>query len=178
MAIEEDLDALSKFVDFSGNDDVFSIEIARLFLSSCSEVDVILKQLCSAINQQSNASSINAYYTEIINSIPQFINFEVTIPRLGLSLTPWIDWQDNQPPFWWQHHNKVKHHRHSNFEKANLKNCLNSVAGLYVAVLYLYQQQAENGELLQLPRLFNVADRHFGGTMMGRYGNSYRYSLL
>ena len=52
LAIEEDLDALSKFVDFSGNDDVFSIEIARLFLSSCSEVDVILKQLCSAINQQ------------------------------------------------------------------------------------------------------------------------------
>ena len=178
LAIEEDLDRLSRYIDFSGNDDVYSIEIARLFLSTCSEVDVILKQLCTALNPASQASGINAYYTEITNSIPQLIQFEVTIPRLGLTLTPWTDWDENRPPFWWQHHNKVKHHRHEDFEKANLKNCLNSIAGLYVAVHYLYQEQAGNGELFQLPRLFNVQDKHFGGVKMGRYGHSYVYKLF
>ena len=178
LAIEEDLDRLSRFVDFSGNDNAYSIEIARLFLSACSEVDVILKQLCEAINQNSTASSINAYFNEIRNVIPQFLTFKVTVPRLGLTLQPWIDWNENQPPYWWQHHNKVKHHRHEHFEQANLKNCLNSIAGLYVAVLYLYQQQAENGELLQFPRLFNVADEHFKGAIMNRFGNSLAYRLL
>ena len=177
LAIEEDLDKLSRYVDFSGNDNVYSLEIARLFLSACSEVDVILKQLCKAINPQSGADSINAYFSEIANNFEQFINFEVTIPRLGLTLHPWTDWQNNQPPFWWQHHNKVKHHRHENFDKANLKNCLNSIAGLYVAVLYLYQQHATSGDLLQLPRLLNVGDAHFAGISMVRHGHSFSYNL-
>jgi hypothetical protein len=177
LALEEDLETLSKYIDFSANDDVYSIEIARLFLNTCSEVDVILKQLCKAINNESNAGSITAYFNEISAVFPQFLDFKVTIPRLGLTLTPWIDWSQDHPTFWWQHHNKVKHHRHENFDKANLKNCLNAVAGLYIAVLYLYQQQAESGDLLQLPKLFNVADEHFGGTKMGRYGHLFIYLL-
>jgi hypothetical protein len=47
LALEEDLDTLSKYIDFSGNDEVYSIEIARLFLNACSEVDVILKRGCN-----------------------------------------------------------------------------------------------------------------------------------
>lgn len=121
LALEEDLDVLSKYIDFSGNDEVYSIEVARLFLSACSEVDIILKQLCRAINADSTASSINGYFNEISKVLPQLIDFKVTIPRLGLTLTPWIDWGKENPPFWWQHHNKVKHHRHEHFEKAYVK---------------------------------------------------------
>ena len=177
LALEEDLERLARFVDFSGNDNAYSIEIARVFLSSCAEVDVILKQLCKALNGASTAGTINAYFPEVTARIPNFVGFEVLIPRFGLTLHPWQDWTGTQPPFWWQHHNKVKHHRHDHFEKANLKNCLNSVAGLYVAVLYLYQQQAEAGELQQLPRLLNVADKYYAGTSVGRYGNSFAYRL-
>jgi len=82
-----------------------------------------------------------------------------------------------QPPIWWQDHNKVKHHRDKHFPKANLKNCVNSIAALFVAVLHLYEEPGRNGELLQLPRLLNVGDQHFRGTQMGRYGNSYRYEV-
>jgi len=177
LALEDDLETLSKYIDFSANDEVYSIEIARLFLNTCSEVDVILKQLCKAIDQNSTAGSINHYYNEISAALPNLVPFKVTIPRLGLTLTPWIDWSNDHPPFWWKDHNKVKHHRHENFSKANLKNCLNAVAGLYVAVLYLYMEQAESGELLQLPKLFNVDDQYFSGTQMGRYGNSFVYKL-
>jgi hypothetical protein len=178
LSIEEDLDRLGRFVDFSANDDAFSIEIARLFLAASAEVDVVLKQLCKALNPDSEASSINAYQAELLTALPNFQEFEVILPRYGLTLNPWTDWGRNHPPFWWQDHNKVKHHRHEHFDKANLKNCLNSIAALYVSVLHLYEQQASEGELLQLPRLFNVADRHFGGTKMGRYGHSFKYNLL
>jgi hypothetical protein len=121
--------------------------------------------------------TINAYQIELLHTLHNFKEFEVILPRYGLTLKPWTDWESNRPPFWWQDHNKVKHHRHEHFEKANLKNCLNSIAALYISVLYLYQQQASEGELLQLPKLFNVADRFFGGTQMGRYGHSFKYNL-
>lgn len=178
LSIEEDLDRLGRFVDFSGNDNSYSIEIARLFLAACSEVDVVLKQLCKALNPNSTADSIHAYHIEIVNTLHNFKEFEVILPRYEMTLKPWTDWTKGQPPFWWNAHNKVKHHRHQHFDKANLKNCLNSIAALYISVLHLYEQQASHGELLQLPKLFNVADRYFGGTQMGRYGHSFVYNLL
>jgi hypothetical protein len=178
LALEEDLDRLARFIDLSGrNDESYSIEIARLFLGSSSEVDVVLKQLVYKLDPASNASTINTYRRTIARSLPVFFEFEATIPRFGLSFRPWSSWSDSAAPSWWRDHNLVKHHRHEHFEKANLKNCLNAVAGLYISVLYLYSERASNGELLQLPRLFNVADSHFGGTQMGRYGNSFKYRL-
>jgi hypothetical protein len=177
LAVEEDLQRLARFVDFAGNDDTYSIEIARLFLSSCSEVDVVLKQVCKAVNSASVADSIDQYFPFVTGYFPNFVEFEVKIPRFGLTLRPWQDWKQSQSPFWWQHHNKVKHQRHDHFEKANLKNCINAVAGLYISVLHLYKPQAEAGELQQLPHLLNVADQYFAGTTMGRYGHSFSYRL-
>lgn len=177
LAIEEDLYVLSRYVDFAGNDNTYSIEIARLLLSTSAEVDVVLKQLCRKLNANKPASSINTYQQIIVSELPQFIEFEVTIPRHGLTLKPWSNWGENHPPFWWQAHNKVKHHRHDHFDKGNLKNCLNSVAALYIAVLFLYTDEAQIGELMQIPKLFNVSDIHFGGAIMGRFGHSFQYNL-
>ena len=179
LALEEDLDRLGRYVDLVGNNDnTYSIEIARLFLGASSEVDVVLKQLARKNNPSSTASSINAYYSEITAHCPNFINFEVLLPRYGMSLQPWVYWSASNPPLWWQDHNKVKHHRDQHFDRANLKNCLNSVAGLFIAVLHLHAEVAERGELLQLPKLFNVADAHFGGVLMGRYGHSLKFRVL
>src|SRR5690606_13046752 len=128
----------------------YSIEIARIFMAACSEVDVVLKQLSKNFNPMSEASNINAYFLEVAAKSKDFFSFSVLLPRFGLTLRPWEGWKQAQPPFWWQDHNKVKHHRHDHFNKANLKNCLNAMAGLYVTVLYFYRQQAEAGQLQQL----------------------------
>ncbi len=178
LALEEDLDRLARYVDLSGqNDGTFSIEIARLFLSASAEVDVVLKQIALKHNPTSKASSINAYYPDIVPHCPNFIGFSVLVPRYGLTPNPWTSWTANTPPFWWQDHNKVKHQRHNHFDKATLKNCLNSVAALFVSVIHLYSTEAAQGGLLSLPRILNVDDAHFGGTSMGRYGHSFRYNV-
>lgn len=178
LTIEDDLYNLNRYVDFSkANDCTFSLEIARILLSACSEVDVVLKQLCLTIDKATSANTINQYHNLITTKISDFTSFKVILPTHGLELQPWINWEANTPPIWWTAHNKVKHERHKLFELATLKNCLNSVAGLYVSVLHLYHEKANTGELLQLPRLFNVSDEHFGGTSMGRYGHSFIYKL-
>jgi hypothetical protein len=178
LTIEEDLQKLSRYVDFSSqNDKTFSIEIARILMASSAEIDVVLKQLCIAVDAKSTADNINQYHDLITTLLPSFKNFKVSVPTQGLELTPWSSWQNGTPPEWWSANNKVKHQRHEHFDKATLKNCLNSIAGLYISVLHLYAPQANNGELLQLPRLFNVDDEFFGGTSMGRYGHSFRYRI-
>ncbi|MBV7541995.1 hypothetical protein [Acidovorax sp. sic0104] len=164
-------------MDLSGNDGTYSLETARLLLGASAEVDVVLKLLCKRFDRASKAKTIGAYYPEVTANCPNFVAFEVQLPRYGARHQPWISWTADQPPIWWSDHNKVKHQRDMYFERATLKNCLNAVGALFVAVLHLYEKEAGAGELLQLPRLFNVGDRFFGGTQMGRYGQSFVYKL-
>ena len=178
LALEDDLDRLARYVDLSkANENTFSIEIARLLLSSSAEVDVVLKLLCKKIDPTSNALSINSYFPIINNEINEFKNFEITIPRFGLSLKPWSNWTDNTPPLWWQAHNKVKHHRDDHFEKATIKNCVNALAALYIAVLYIYRNENNDELVLQLPKLLHVADGKFGGASLGVYGITFRHNV-
>lgn len=178
LSIEEDLHKLGRYVDFSEqNHSTYSIEIARILMTACAEIDVVLKQLCLAINGNSTADNINKYHDLIAKHSGNFKTFKVIIPTQKLELTPWLLWENRNPPLWWSANNKVKHQRHEHFDKATLGNCLNAVAGLYITVLHLYSHQANKGELLQLPRLFNVVDEYFNGTSMGRYGHSFRYKI-
>ncbi len=162
LAIERDLEVLSRYVEFDErNFECFSLEIARILLAAGAEVDVVCKSMCHASNADSNAANINAYRAELNTAIPGIGTFEVLIPRFGLTLRPWEEWSgDSGVPLWWTAYNKIKHHRDSQYHQANLKNALNAVAGLFVVVLYLYRAEAEEGILLPLPQLVSAGDRH------------------
>ncbi len=166
LALEQDLERLSRFVEFDAkNFNCFSIEIARILLAAGAEVDVVCKQLSVCLNPSSKASTIGAYRAEIMAAFPCIPNFVMLMPRFGLELKPWDEWRKTEGvPFWWTAYNKAKHHRDSEYERANLKNALNAVAGLFIPVLYLYKPQAEGGTLLPSPSLFRVSEDHFGGT--------------
>jgi hypothetical protein len=163
LAIERDVEVLSRYVEFDArNFDSFSIEIVRLILAAGSEIDVVCKQVCRTINPSSNANDINDYRNEIMSSFTQTPHIEVIVPRFGLSLHPWDEWRDakNGVPVWWTAYNKVKHQRDYHYEKANLKNTLNAIAGLFVVVLYLYIDDAESGGLSPAPQLFRLHEKH------------------
>ncbi len=179
LAIERDLDELSRYVEFDEkNFDCFSIEIARVLLAAGAEVDVVCKQICRVIDSKSSADSINKYRSEIKPVFPGIPQFGVLLPRFGLRLRPWDEWKKaSGVPFWWTAYNRIKHHRDSEYHRANLKNALNAVAGLFVMVLYLYKHKAELGELLPSPELLRVDERHFGGTTQGGYEFGINYRL-
>lgn len=93
---------------------------------------------------------------------------EVEIPRYGLALKPWDNWHENENPHWWHAYNAVKHQRHERYSEANLKNALSSVCGLFLLLLFLYQEQAEAGELVPNPTMLRLGmpfktDRVFWG---------------
>jgi len=169
LAIERDIEVLSRYVEFDErNFRCFSIEIARIILSACAEVDVVCKQMCRANNSNSKAESINVYRTEIKSIVPGIPDFQVLMPRFGLTLQPWDEWRSRTGvPIWWTAYNKIKHHRDSHYHQASLRNALNAVAGLFVVVLYLYKDKARLGELLPAPQLLKVGVAHDGGFIVG-----------
>ena len=165
LAIEKELETLSRYIEFDKkNFECFSVEIARILLSSAAEVDVVCKQLCRKLNPSSTADSINHYRNEIKSAYPNIHNFEILLPRYGLNLKPWNNWKNaNGVPLWWTAYNKVKHHRNLEYHRANLKNAINSVAGLFVMILYFYKEKAEEGGLKPTPVLLRVTEDHYGG---------------
>ncbi len=167
LGLEEDLLRISRYIEFSdANYSTYSIELASILLGASSEVDVVAKQLCKKLKTGKKAENIKHYTDQIAPSIPAIGNFIVELPRFGLRLNPWEHWSltHRKSPIWWTAHNNVKHNRHTSFNEANLKNALNAVSGLYVLVLYLYQELSEAGRLAPNPTVFRPGEAHFGGT--------------
>jgi hypothetical protein len=179
LALERDVERVSRFVEFDKrNWDCFSIEIARVLLAAGAESDVVANALCRHLNPKSEAENIHDYRDEIVPSCAKVPAFVVEIPRFGLQLTPWLEWGKKRGvPLWWTAYNKTKHERATNYEKANLKNMLNAVAGLYVLVLYLCKEKATRGQLLPSPQLLRPGVDHFGGMTMGDFELGITYSL-
>ena len=176
LAIERDLEVLSRYVEFDErNFRCFSIEIARIVLAASAEVDVVCKLVCQANKSNSTAKDIKAFRKEIMSVVPDIPDFEVSVPRFGLTLYPWDEWRSKNSPFWWVAYNKVKHSRDSQYHEASLKNALNAVAGLFVVVLYLYEEKAQSGELLPTPELLRQGPEHQMGVTIP--GDNPVYSL-
>lgn len=179
IAIERDLDTLSRFIEFDeANFGCYSIEIARLLLAAAAEVDVVCKQLCTINNHSSKAENINHYRDELAPAYPNVPTFNVVMPRYGLVLTPFVEWkQPNGVPRWWTAYNKTKHHRHTHFDNANLESTLNAIAGLFVMTLYLYRLDAESAALSPSAQLFFPDDNHSSGSTFTGFGFAVNYKL-
>jgi hypothetical protein len=157
LALESDLEATARFVEMRPeNYEVFSIEYARLLLAAASEVDVLCKRLCKVVDPNSTPRNITDYRRAINRAYPQFHTIEVIIPRFELSLHPWRAWVGDNNPSWWASYNKIKHSRDIYYQQANLQNVLDSLAGLFVVVLYLHKAEKINEKLYPYPRLLSL----------------------
>jgi len=178
LAMEQDLEALSRYVDFAPeNMTTFSLEMARILLTAGSEADVLLKAICEREDPSAQADTIGAYFKVISSKLPNVISFEVQLLRWGLSLVPWEGWSNNDPPGWWTSHNKVKHRRSDYFDSANLKNTIESVSAVYVLNLYWNPQAAAKGSLIPMPAVFRPGPPHQGGTTFRDFEMGISYVL-
>lgn len=179
LALDADLARLARYVEFNEkNFDCFSVEIARVLLAAAAEVDVVAKQLCEALQQGCGADRINAYRDVVLANLPDVRDFEVVVPRYGLSLVPWDEWKKPQGvPLWWTANNKVKHERHTHFHQATLKHALNAVGGLLILLLYLYRDKATQGQLVPAPEIVRVGADHFDGVHVGSVDSGIWYKL-
>ena len=141
QSFEKDIEQLSRYVNISeDNYSVYSVELTRLYLSICSEVDVALKVLCSTLSEDS-PKGMRGYVEVIRGKIPQLIEAKVNFIDYRVSFCPWEELELGDNVQWWSDHNKVKHHRMDHYKKANLGNVLNAFCALYTINIYILFEQ-------------------------------------
>ena len=147
ISIEDDLYKLSRFIEFDQrNENVFSIELVRLLISSSSEFEVVAKELCNIKDPSIRISNINDIRMNLSVFYPDIADLEIIIPRYGLKYQPLINWKTNKHCDWWSSYNAIKHQRNSKYENANLKNVINSIGALYILNLYYYNALQEKNK--------------------------------
>lgn len=157
IALESNLVEISRFIEFSpDNFDTYSIELSHLFLAASSEVDVLCKELCTIVSPSDKATYIEDYRQILISKIPDITTAFVIIPRYSLQITPWKEWSTGKNPQWWIDHNKVKHDRTNNYNRANLENVLNSLSALFIILLFYYKYKSPKIRLDPVPILYTA----------------------
>lgn len=140
LAIEEDLEKISRYIEFSEqNMKTYSIELAHILLSASSEVDTIMKQICKLFDPNLKVRNIDGYRNVIQLNLSSLIDEEFSIDRFGLKYRPWERWNNDKNPDWWLKYTKVKHQRNEFFQEANLVNTINAVGALLIAQVYYYR---------------------------------------
>jgi hypothetical protein len=142
-SVDDELYGLSRVIDFDPkNYSTFSVDLSRLYLSICSEIDVVAKLLCYRIDSCTSAKNINEYRALITGKYKYFSAFRIEMPSYGLDFEPWASWSSGTNPTWWDGYNRVKRERSRHFSDANLGNVLRSAAGLLGVLVYYYQPLA------------------------------------
>ena len=154
-----------------GNSETFSNEYIKQYQGICSEIDVILKSICKVLGN-SEANKMDAYTPIILNKWPDIVTQKVEFK--DLELQPFINWKDSpyKSPDWWSPHNEVKHERIINYQKANLKNVVNALAGLYILELYFVKfigdRDCDRDVPNDISRLFELIDFTTRHSVIGR----------
>jgi hypothetical protein len=178
LALERDLETLSRYVDFTtDNMATYSLEMARILLAAGAEADVLLKAICRREDPQAKAKTVGRYFEVLSLARPEVMSFEVRLPRWGASLKPWEGWTLATAPAWWTSCNKIKHQRDGHFNQANLLRTIEAVSAVFVLNLYWNPTAASNGKLLPTPQIFRPGDAHLGGSYFDNYEFGIQYLL-
>lgn len=155
LELENDFFDTESYVTIEKNNyKTYSIQYTKLYLSICSEIDCLLKEICKNISPSSTAKKINAYYRILTTTFENFKEEGVYFKKQKIELYPWEDWREDSSPEWWKYYNKIKHQRLEKesgtnipyYKFANLMNVLNALAALYIVeqyYMYSYNYLAE-----------------------------------
>lgn len=151
LTIEKDVLKVEPYVSFHPeNQYCFSNEFIKLYQTICSEIDSLCKEYCKYLEKEPQGKEkydILFYGKNILEKHPEMIKQVVCISGYQeWELIPWEKW-DKVTPEWWKKYNSIKHERFNldkinsnkyNYQHANLKNVLNSLAALYILEYYFY----------------------------------------
>jgi hypothetical protein len=155
LALEHDVMSLARYIALEErNKDTHSIELARLLLTSSSECDTLLKEVCVNLDQtfKKRNSDITKYRGVLNTKITNLPNLAVRLRGSHWVLEPWKELKTGSPS-WWVANNNVKHQRSSNFTDANLENVLSSIAALLTLNIIYYRLRGVDW-LMPPPQLF------------------------
>lgn len=159
--------------DDYGNSTTFSDEFIKQYQAICSEVDVILKSICTELGNPSADDMQHGYTPTVLQTWANVITQKVKFK--DVELQPFSNWKqspDYKSPDWWTPYNKVKHKRVHNYRKANLKNVVNALAGLYILENFFVKFIGDRDNDIDVPNdissVFEMIDFETREEVLGR----------
>ncbi|MCH4295917.1 hypothetical protein MJ923_16545 [Shewanella sp. 3B26] len=142
QSFETDIENLSRYIEIcEDNFQTYSVELTRLYLSICSEVDVALKYLCNLLGA-CDVNNINDYSRAIKKWCPELIDKKVSLKGCSVYFSPWAELHNADNTTWWREHNDVKHGRIQHYKNASLKNVLTAFCALYTINVFIVFKQS------------------------------------
>lgn len=164
LLLEKDFLETDEYVSIeSANNSTFSSRYTYLFLNICSEVDSLAEEICKHITVSAKPKNILEKLTAIVDNNPKIKDQHVITkyPYKELNFVPFQNFSASSAAGWWKDYNQVKHFRADcgdngvpNYQKANLKNVMYSLAGLYVLGISLFDIFDDSGIILEESKLF------------------------
>jgi hypothetical protein len=141
--LESELVDLSFYIAFTeSNLQTYSIKIADLLLRTVSECENIMSAICKREGIQFRRSFVK--FQEYLDKLNQIYMLNAKIVHFiyknadvvnCISKTPFYQEEETlnrNITDWYNAYNKIKHDRVDNFEKANLKNLIEAMSGLFL----------------------------------------------
>ena len=129
------------------HDKVYSPKLLQLILQIGSSIDTLFKNMvaCDDLDSMNSIQDLRekvernsagiSDFRKIFNSFYELSSQEIQIRQdlhIYGSINPFEDFSLERSPYWWKAYTAVKHDWHKNIKKANLKNTVSSLAGLFL----------------------------------------------
>ncbi len=151
LALEEHVQKIEKYVDFTeDNYNTYSVEFISCLIEIGSEVDVVMKNICGFSGTE--RKNMSDYATYILGEYQDIKTQEIRVR--GMVIKPFEKWTTDMPADsleWWNAYNGVKHGRNINYQLANLKNVIYSLAGLFLLEMYRIKELAVSEDEPDIP---------------------------
>ena len=164
--LEDELCELTFAVAFADSHlSVYSARLSDILLRSCAECENVAKSLCNDKQLVAGGVDVQEFnFSAVGNAICARIpiytkGLTVIWPYQSLTTTtvrPFDTWQSNasKNPDWFNAYNGVKHDRIGNAQKANVKNVIHAIGGLFILNLWLREE-----DIVMHSEHFNLAKK-------------------
>lgn len=136
LTLEEDISNTSRYIEPSGQENVYSFEFAKILILACTELESVLKLLCFEITGEQPEGNIGKYKEIILRKYPLITKAVVSVKRWGKEICPFQKWSTEKLSYWGAYQ-VVKHNRGDHFSSATYENAVYALAALYVSIFYL-----------------------------------------
>lgn len=176
LYLEKRFEELTRYVDLhEDNLPTFSVEIMNLYLSACSEIEAVYKEIFSKVGESMNFDEFKAEVASLNESWKEFLKQPVTIDGYLQEIYPFRliieNTEESTYSKWWKNHNAIKHNRQYEWKNAKLGFLVEALAGLFILNLCLYFHKFQLERISKWPSMFGV--RTHGADLVPSYGMWY-----
>jgi len=175
LSLEKRFIELSEYIEITeDNFNVYSNYITLLLITTCSEFEVVSKELSKILNDHPK-NIFNIYNCFKKEGYKNILEESVFLDLYKIDIQPFEKWNEENVPFWWEAYNGVKHNRASEYKKGNLKTLIYALSALSIVNHYFiwvkeYDTKSKNAPVMQMsgiPEIFKVSNVQYYGPVDG-----------